>query len=84
VSGPSTSDRPAYVDQLAATVEEIGRLQWTLGQVVTLADDARGLSTEQLRDRLATLARLSLTDRGRARYAQLSPSDETRGTLDRR
>jgi hypothetical protein len=51
---------------------------------VTLTDDARGLSTEQLRDRLAVLARLSLTDRGRARYAQLSPSDETRGIVDRR
>jgi hypothetical protein len=43
VIGPSTSDRPAYVDQLAATVEEIGRLQWTLGQVVTPTDDARAV-----------------------------------------
>jgi hypothetical protein len=64
VTEPPTSDHPIYFDQLAAAVEEIGRLQWTLGQVVTLADDARGLSTEQLRNRLPALAKLSL-DRAR-------------------
>jgi hypothetical protein len=44
--------RPAYFDQLAATVEEIDR--WLLRQVITLADDAPGL-TDELRDRLAAL-----------------------------
>jgi hypothetical protein len=56
--------RPAYFEQLAGTVEEIGRLRWLLRQIVMLADDAPGLSDEQLRDRLAALARLSLTERG--------------------
>jgi hypothetical protein len=55
--------RPAYFEQLAATVEEIGRLRWLLRQVITLADDAPGLSDEQLRDRLTALA-------DRARLAQ--------------
>jgi hypothetical protein len=63
--------RPAaYFGQLTATVEEIGRLRWLLQQVVMLADDAPGLSDEQLRDRLAALARLSLAERGRSRYAR--------------
>jgi hypothetical protein len=48
--------RATYFAQLAATVEEIGRLRWLLRQVVRLADDAPGLSDEQLRDRLAALA----------------------------
>jgi hypothetical protein len=48
--------RPAYFEQLAATVEEIGRPRWLLQQVVILADDAPGLSDEQLRGRLAALA----------------------------
>ena len=53
----------AYFGQLAATVEEIGRLRWLLRQVITLADDAPGLSDEQLRNRLTALA-------DRARLAQ--------------
>jgi hypothetical protein len=48
--------RAAYFEQLAATVEEIGRPRWLLQQVVILADDAPGLSDEQLRDRLLVLA----------------------------
>ena len=52
----------AYFGQLAATVEEIGRLRWLLRQVITLADDAPGLSDEQW-DRLTALA-------DRARLAQ--------------
>jgi hypothetical protein len=60
VSGAPTSDPLAYLDQLTATVEELGRLRWILGQVITLADDAPGLTDAQLRDRL-----LALTDRSR-------------------
>jgi hypothetical protein len=48
--------RAAYFEQLAATVEEIGRLRWLLRQVVILADDAPGLPDAQLRDRLLALA----------------------------
>jgi ribosomal protein L37AE/L43A len=54
--------RPAYFEQLAATVEEIGRLRWLPRQIVMLADAAPGLTDAQLRNRLAALARLSLTD----------------------
>ncbi|MBV8541704.1 MAG: hypothetical protein JO364_13670 [Pseudonocardiales bacterium] len=32
--------RAAYPANLAAAVEEIGRLRWTLRQVITLTDDA--------------------------------------------
>jgi hypothetical protein len=60
VSSKPTSDPLAYLDQLTATVEELGRLRWILGQVITLADDAPGLTDAQLRDRL-----LALTDRSR-------------------
>ncbi|HEY3689306.1 MAG TPA: hypothetical protein VGL46_03265 [Pseudonocardiaceae bacterium] len=56
--------RPAYFDQLAATVEEIGRLQWLLRQVITLADDAPGLTDEQLRDRLAALGAVQVCHPG--------------------
>jgi hypothetical protein len=55
VSEP-TSDRPAYFDQLTATVEEIRRLRWTLRQVCALADDAPTITDQQLRDRLLALA----------------------------
>jgi hypothetical protein len=48
--------RLAYFEQLAATVEEIGRLRWLLRQVITLADDAATLSDKELRDRLLALA----------------------------
>jgi hypothetical protein len=43
-SSEPTSDRPPFFDHLAATVEELGRLRWMLGQVVTLADDTPGLT----------------------------------------
>jgi len=56
VSSEPTSDPLAYFDQLAATVEERGRLRWMLGQVISLADDAPGLTDAQLRDRLLALA----------------------------
>ena len=75
VSSKPTSDRLAYFDQLAATVEERGRSRWMLGQVITLADDAPGLTDAQLRDRL-----LALADRSRdgstlpASHRSLGPS----------
>lgn len=47
----SVSSRP-YFEQLAATVEQLG----VLWQVITLADDAPGLTDQQLRDRLLALA----------------------------
>jgi hypothetical protein len=46
----------ALLDDLGAAAQEIGRLRWTLRQVVTLADDAPGLTDQQLRDRLLALA----------------------------
>ena len=63
MSSEPTSDSLAYFDQLTATVEELGRSRWMLGQVITLADDAPGLTDEKLRDRLLALA-------DRARLAQ--------------
>ena len=51
-----TSDPLGYLDQLTATVEELGRSRWILGQVLSLADDAPGLTDAQLRDRLLVLA----------------------------
>jgi hypothetical protein len=56
VSSELTSDPLAYLDQLTATVEELGWSRWILGQVITLADDAPGLTDAQLRDRLLVLA----------------------------
>ncbi len=55
---PETSNgqRPAYFEQLAATVEEIGRLRWLLGQVIILGADSPGLTDEQLRARVLALA----------------------------
>ncbi len=47
---------PTYFQQLAATVQEVDRLRWLLGQVVTLADDAPTLADVDLRDRLLALA----------------------------
>lgn len=46
----------SYFEQLAATVEEVGRLRWLLGQVVILGDDAPTLTDEQLRTRLVAMA----------------------------
>ncbi|MGH3720017.1 MAG: hypothetical protein ACRDRI_14490 [Pseudonocardiaceae bacterium] len=48
--------RAAHPVDLAAAVEEIGRLRATLRQVITLADDAPTITERQLRDRLLTLA----------------------------
>ena len=56
VSSKPTSDPLAYLDQLTATVEERGRSRWILGQVISLANDAPGLTDAQLRDRLLVLA----------------------------
>jgi hypothetical protein len=56
VSSEPTSDPLAYFDQLTETVEELGRSRWTLRQVISLADDASGLTDAQLRDRLLALA----------------------------
>jgi hypothetical protein len=53
-SGPG--GRPAYLTDHGAAGEEIGRLRWTLTQVIALADDAPRLADEQLRDRLLALA----------------------------
>ncbi|MGH3839832.1 MAG: hypothetical protein ACRDS0_00010 [Pseudonocardiaceae bacterium] len=47
--------RRAYGD-LAMAVEEIGRLRWTLRQVVQLAGDAPTITDQQLRARLVALA----------------------------
>jgi hypothetical protein len=56
VSSEPTSDPLAYFDQLTATVEELGRSRWMLGQVISLTNDAPGLTDEQLRTRLLALA----------------------------
>jgi hypothetical protein len=52
----SPGGRPAYLTDHGAAAEEIGWLRWTLTQVIALADDAPGLTDEQLRDRLLALA----------------------------
>jgi hypothetical protein len=46
----------ALLGDLGAVAQEIGRLRWTLRQVVRLADNAPGLTDEQLRARLLALA----------------------------
>ncbi len=46
----------AHLTDLRAAVEKLGRLRWTLRQVVTLDDDAPALTDEHLRARLASLA----------------------------
>lgn len=46
----------AYFDDLCAAVEQLGRLRWTLRQVVELADQMPELTNQQLRDRLLALA----------------------------
>lgn len=40
---------------LAAAAAEIGRLRWTLAQVIAVADDAPGLTDVELRTRLLEL-----------------------------
>ena len=57
MSSELTSDPLAYFDQLTATVEDRERSRWILGQILTLADDAPGLTDAQLRDRLVALTR---------------------------
>jgi hypothetical protein len=51
-----SSSRPAYLADLGAAAEEIGRLRWALRQVIALAEDAPGLTDAQLRERLLALA----------------------------
>jgi hypothetical protein len=46
----------ALLGDLGATAQEIGWLRWVLRQVVMLADNAPGLTDEQLRNRLSGLA----------------------------
>jgi hypothetical protein len=43
-------------------MEEIERLRWALSQIIALADEAPGLTDEQLRERL-----LALVDKARPR-----------------
>jgi hypothetical protein len=59
VSSEPTSDPLAYFDQLTATVKERGRSRCMLGQVISPADDAPGLTDAQLMDRLLGLANRS-------------------------
>lgn len=40
ISRVNHGQRPAYFEQLAAAVEEVERLRWTLAQVIAVADDA--------------------------------------------
>jgi transposase-like protein len=53
---PDTRAAVVLTTDLGAAAQEIGRLRWTLRQVVMLADDAPGLTNEQLRSRLLKLA----------------------------
>jgi hypothetical protein len=48
--------RPAYLADLGAAAEEIGRLRWALRQIIALADAAPQLTGAQLRERLLALA----------------------------
>jgi hypothetical protein len=48
--------RSAYLADLGAAAEEIGRLRWALRQVIALADEAPALTDAQLRQRLLVLA----------------------------
>lgn len=41
--------RTAYLVDLAAAVEKIGRLRWTLAQAIAVADDAPRLTDVELR-----------------------------------
>ncbi len=54
-----TTVRPqqlAHFEQLCAAVEQLGRLRWTLRQVIALADQAPELTDEELRTQLHALA----------------------------
>ncbi|MGH4008505.1 MAG: hypothetical protein ACRDTH_10190 [Pseudonocardiaceae bacterium] len=48
--------QPAYFGDLCAAVEQLGRLRWTLRQIVQLADQMPELTDQQLRARLLALA----------------------------
>lgn len=48
--------RPAYLTDLGAAAEELGRRGWLLEQIVALGDTAAELTDEQLRARLLALA----------------------------
>lgn len=45
-----------YSDRLAGMVEALSAARWILGQVVQLADDADGLTNDELRARSLALA----------------------------
>lgn len=53
---PRTTGRPAYLTDLGAAAEELGRRGWLLEQIVALGDTAAELTDEQLRARLLALA----------------------------
>jgi hypothetical protein len=55
-SSEPTSDRPAFFDQLVATVEQLSATRSALRQIIALTDDAPALTNAQLRDRLLALA----------------------------
>jgi len=57
--------RPAYLADLGAAAEEIGRLRWSLRQVIALADEAPAFTDAQLRQRL-----LALADQSRPGYSR--------------
>jgi hypothetical protein len=63
----ATRPRPAYLADLGAAAEEIGRLRWALRQVVALADEAPALTGAQLRQRLLALAERTSVARDGAR-----------------
>ncbi len=48
--------RPAYLADLGAAAQEIGRLRWTLRQVVMLADEMSKPTDVEPRDRLLAFA----------------------------
>jgi transposase-like protein len=48
--------RPGSFDEFCAAVEQLGRLRWTLRQIVQLADQVPDLTDRELRARLLALA----------------------------
>jgi hypothetical protein len=55
-SSEPTSDRPPFVDQLTATVEQLSATRSALRQIIAMTGDAPALTNVQLRDRLLVLA----------------------------
>jgi hypothetical protein len=47
--------RSTHLADLAAAADEIARLRWKLAQVIAVADQAPGLTDEQLRTRVVAL-----------------------------